>query len=190
MCVNSFHTFFFLLFTSGEVPDPGNAAPGSALSPQGQSGDKWLYLHHELTSRPNPPGPQLVEPQVCVLLSLSREPSEGSSRNLCSLHDVPVGFQKAEEPCGFFPGPALPFCSCSPCSLVMSSLHFLFSSLSTRSCACFWHRTVKKGQVIDSPCQKVIVRGTAQPLGQLPLQWPVHMACSHLGGSGREQGPK
>ncbi|XP_050009678.1 nesprin-2 isoform X8 [Alexandromys fortis] len=49
---------------SGEVPDPGNAAPGSALSPQGQSGDKWLYLHHELTSRPNPPGPQLVEPQV------------------------------------------------------------------------------------------------------------------------------
>ncbi|KAM7323358.1 hypothetical protein ACRRTK_017464 [Alexandromys fortis] len=51
---------------SGEVPDPGNAAPGSALSPQGQSGDKWLYLHHELTSRPNPPGPQLVEPQVAT----------------------------------------------------------------------------------------------------------------------------
>ncbi|XP_026635286.1 nesprin-2 isoform X2 [Microtus ochrogaster] len=51
---------------SGEVPDTGNVAPGSALSPQGQSGDKWLYLHHELTSRPNPPGPQLVEPQVAT----------------------------------------------------------------------------------------------------------------------------
>ncbi|XP_075804010.1 nesprin-2 isoform X6 [Microtus pennsylvanicus] len=51
---------------SGKVPDPGNAAPGSALSPQGQSGDKWLYLHHELTSRPNPPGPPPVEPQVAT----------------------------------------------------------------------------------------------------------------------------
>lgn len=103
---------------------------------------------------------------------------------------MPICFQKAEEPCGFFPGLALPFCPCSPCSLVMSSIHFLFSSLPTRSCAHFWHRTVKEGQMIDSPCQKVIMRGTAQPLEQLPLQWPAHMACSHLGGSGGEQGPK
>ncbi|XP_059135375.1 nesprin-2 isoform X3 [Peromyscus eremicus] len=52
--------------SSSKVPLPGNAAPDSALPLQGQSGDKWQYLYHELTSRPNPPGPQLVEPQVAT----------------------------------------------------------------------------------------------------------------------------
>ncbi|XP_037066520.1 nesprin-2 isoform X2 [Peromyscus leucopus] len=52
--------------SSKVLPLPGNAAPDSAWPLQGQSGDKWQYLYHELTSRPNPPGPQLVEPQVAT----------------------------------------------------------------------------------------------------------------------------
>ncbi|XP_063118254.1 nesprin-2 isoform X7 [Rattus norvegicus] len=58
--------------SSSEVPSPGNSdseTSDSALPPEGQSGDKWQYLHHELTSRPNPPAPQLVEPQVAITLS-------------------------------------------------------------------------------------------------------------------------
>ncbi|XP_076778100.1 nesprin-2 isoform X4 [Arvicanthis niloticus] len=55
--------------SSSKVPSPGNTASDSALPPQGQSGDKWQYLHHELTSRPNPPVPQLVEPQVAITTS-------------------------------------------------------------------------------------------------------------------------
>ncbi|KAL1790760.1 nesprin-2 isoform X2 [Sigmodon hispidus] len=48
--------------SSSKVPSPGDVAP--ALPLEGQSGDKWQYLHHELTSRPNSPVPQFVEPQV------------------------------------------------------------------------------------------------------------------------------
>ncbi|XP_031211612.1 nesprin-2 isoform X2 [Mastomys coucha] len=55
--------------SSNKVPSPGNAASDSALPPQGQSGDRWQYLHHELTSRPNPAVPQLVEPQVAITMS-------------------------------------------------------------------------------------------------------------------------
>ncbi|XP_051003413.1 nesprin-2 [Acomys russatus] len=49
---------------SSNAVSAGNAALDSALPPQGQSGDKWQCLHHELASRPNSPAPQLVEPQV------------------------------------------------------------------------------------------------------------------------------
>nr|XP_021491241.1 nesprin-2-like [Meriones unguiculatus] len=55
--------------SSSKAPSPGNAAPDTALPRQGQSGDKWQYLHHELASRPNPPVPQLVEPQVATVTS-------------------------------------------------------------------------------------------------------------------------
>ncbi|GAB1297538.1 Nesprin-2 [Apodemus speciosus] len=50
--------------SSSKVPSPGDAASDSALPPQGQGGDKWQYLHQELTSRPSPAVPQLVEPQI------------------------------------------------------------------------------------------------------------------------------
>uniref|UniRef100_E9QP46 Nesprin-2 n=1 Tax=Mus musculus TaxID=10090 RepID=E9QP46_MOUSE len=55
--------------SSSKVPSPGNAASDSTLPLQAQSGDKWQYLHHELTSRPNPSVPQLVEPQVALTTS-------------------------------------------------------------------------------------------------------------------------
>ncbi|XP_051051966.1 nesprin-2 [Phodopus roborovskii] len=65
---------------SSKVPSPGNAVPDSALPLQGQSGDKWQYLHHELTSRQNPPGPQLVEPQVATNTSTLPSVSEYNFR--------------------------------------------------------------------------------------------------------------
>ncbi|XP_040598842.1 nesprin-2 isoform X2 [Mesocricetus auratus] len=66
--------------SSSKVPSSGNAAPDSALPPQDQSGDKWQYLHHELTSRPNSPGPQLVEPQVVTNTSTLPSVSEYNFR--------------------------------------------------------------------------------------------------------------
>ncbi|XP_053784228.1 nesprin-2 isoform X1 [Desmodus rotundus] len=58
-----------------EVSSPENDAPDSGLSNQGQNGDKWQYLHHELASKVRLPLPQLVEPQVATdvssLLSVS-----------------------------------------------------------------------------------------------------------------------
>uniref|UniRef100_A0A287DAN9 Uncharacterized protein n=1 Tax=Ictidomys tridecemlineatus TaxID=43179 RepID=A0A287DAN9_ICTTR len=42
---------------------PENEAPDLIFSPQGQNGDKWQYLHHELSSKIKLPPPQLVEPQ-------------------------------------------------------------------------------------------------------------------------------
>ncbi|XP_007638273.2 nesprin-2 isoform X3 [Cricetulus griseus] len=65
---------------SSKVPSPGNAAPDSGLPPQGQSGDKWQYLHHELTSRPNSPAPQLVEAQVVTNTSTLPSVSEYNFR--------------------------------------------------------------------------------------------------------------
>ncbi|XP_008564479.1 PREDICTED: nesprin-2 [Galeopterus variegatus] len=47
-----------------------NDAPDLILSPQGQSGDKWQYLHHELSSKIKSPVPQLVEPQVATNMSI------------------------------------------------------------------------------------------------------------------------
>ncbi|XP_029396520.1 nesprin-2 isoform X4 [Mus pahari] len=54
---------------SSKDPSPGNVTSDPALPPQAQSGDRWQYLHHELTSRLNPPVPQLVEPQVALTTS-------------------------------------------------------------------------------------------------------------------------
>ncbi|XP_062946685.1 nesprin-2 isoform X2 [Cynocephalus volans] len=47
-----------------------NEAPDLILSSQGQSGDKWQYLHHELSSKIKSPVPQLVEPQVATNMSI------------------------------------------------------------------------------------------------------------------------
>ncbi|XP_036094192.1 nesprin-2 isoform X6 [Rousettus aegyptiacus] len=47
-----------------------NDAPDSVLSTQSQSGDKWQYLDHELSSKIKLPLPQLVEPQVATDVSI------------------------------------------------------------------------------------------------------------------------
>lgn len=60
------HLLFF--FKSNQATSPENDVPDSILSPQGQNGDKWQYLHHELSSKIKLPLPQLVEPQVSLYL--------------------------------------------------------------------------------------------------------------------------
>ncbi|XP_008061512.1 nesprin-2 [Carlito syrichta] len=55
---------------SNQASSPENDVPGSTLSPQGQSREKWRYLHHELSSRRRLPLPQLVEAQVATNLSV------------------------------------------------------------------------------------------------------------------------
>ncbi|XP_035866765.1 nesprin-2 isoform X3 [Phyllostomus discolor] len=52
-----------------ETSSPENDAPDSGLSSPGRNGDKWQYLHHELTSKARLPLPQLVEPQVATDMS-------------------------------------------------------------------------------------------------------------------------
>uniref|UniRef100_A0A8C5VN35 Spectrin repeat containing nuclear envelope protein 2 n=1 Tax=Microcebus murinus TaxID=30608 RepID=A0A8C5VN35_MICMU len=51
---------------SNQASSPENDVPDSVLSPQGQTGNKWQYLHHELSSKIRLPLPQLVEPQVSL----------------------------------------------------------------------------------------------------------------------------
>uniref|UniRef100_A0A8C9C953 Spectrin repeat containing nuclear envelope protein 2 n=1 Tax=Phocoena sinus TaxID=42100 RepID=A0A8C9C953_PHOSS len=51
---------------SSKTSSPENDAPDLILSTQGQSGDKWQYLHHELSSKIRLPLPQPVQPQVSV----------------------------------------------------------------------------------------------------------------------------
>uniref|UniRef100_A0A8B9XAX6 Spectrin repeat containing nuclear envelope protein 2 n=1 Tax=Bos mutus grunniens TaxID=30521 RepID=A0A8B9XAX6_BOSMU len=51
---------------SSKTSSPQNDAPDLILSTQGQSGDKWQYLHHELSSKIRLPLSQLVQPQVSV----------------------------------------------------------------------------------------------------------------------------
>uniref|UniRef100_A0A7N9CUX2 Spectrin repeat containing nuclear envelope protein 2 n=1 Tax=Macaca fascicularis TaxID=9541 RepID=A0A7N9CUX2_MACFA len=53
---------------SNQASSPENDVPDSILSPQGQNGDKWQYLHHELSSKIKLPLPQLVELQVSLHL--------------------------------------------------------------------------------------------------------------------------
>uniref|UniRef100_A0A9L0THU8 Spectrin repeat containing nuclear envelope protein 2 n=1 Tax=Equus caballus TaxID=9796 RepID=A0A9L0THU8_HORSE len=53
---------------SDKASSPENDASDSVLSPQGRSGDKWQYLHHELSSKVRLPLPQRVQPQVSVCL--------------------------------------------------------------------------------------------------------------------------
>ncbi|XP_058423073.1 nesprin-2 isoform X4 [Diceros bicornis minor] len=55
---------------SNKASSPKNDAPDSVLSTQGHSGDKWQYLHHELSSKVRLPLPQLVEPQVATNMSI------------------------------------------------------------------------------------------------------------------------
>ncbi|XP_036165466.1 nesprin-2 isoform X3 [Myotis myotis] len=55
---------------SGEAPSPENDAPDSVLSQQVLSGDKWQYLHQELSSKIRQPLPPLVEPQVATEMSI------------------------------------------------------------------------------------------------------------------------
>ncbi|XP_055989127.1 nesprin-2 isoform X2 [Sorex fumeus] len=55
---------------SSETSDSANDAPDSVLSTQGQSGDKWQYLHHELESKISQPLPELVEPQGATSMSI------------------------------------------------------------------------------------------------------------------------
>ncbi|XP_069343498.1 nesprin-2 isoform X2 [Eulemur rufifrons] len=55
---------------SNQASSPENDVPDSVLSPQGQTGDKWQYLHHELSSKIRLPLPQLVEPQVATNKSI------------------------------------------------------------------------------------------------------------------------
>ncbi|XP_069888116.1 nesprin-2 isoform X2 [Dipodomys merriami] len=55
---------------SHKVSDPGNETAGSVSTPENQSGDKWQYLHHELSSNMKLPLPQLVEPQVSTPMSI------------------------------------------------------------------------------------------------------------------------
>uniref|UniRef100_A0AC11D7W0 Uncharacterized protein n=1 Tax=Ovis aries TaxID=9940 RepID=A0AC11D7W0_SHEEP len=51
---------------SSKTSSPKNDAPDLIWSTQGQSGDKWQYLHHELSSKIRLPLSQLVQPQVSV----------------------------------------------------------------------------------------------------------------------------
>uniref|UniRef100_A0A8D2ALJ4 Spectrin repeat containing nuclear envelope protein 2 n=1 Tax=Sciurus vulgaris TaxID=55149 RepID=A0A8D2ALJ4_SCIVU len=53
---------------SNKASDSENEAPDLLFSPQHRNDDKWQYLHHELSSNRKLPLPQLVEPQVSVLL--------------------------------------------------------------------------------------------------------------------------
>ncbi|XP_054546967.1 nesprin-2 isoform X3 [Talpa occidentalis] len=55
---------------SNQASSPQNDAPDLVLSPQDQRGDKWQYLHHELSSKINIPLPQLVQPQVATNMSI------------------------------------------------------------------------------------------------------------------------
>uniref|UniRef100_A0A8C5V010 Nesprin-2 n=1 Tax=Microcebus murinus TaxID=30608 RepID=A0A8C5V010_MICMU len=55
---------------SNQASSPENDVPDSVLSPQGQTGNKWQYLHHELSSKIRLPLPQLVEPQVATNKSI------------------------------------------------------------------------------------------------------------------------
>uniref|UniRef100_A0A673TZC2 Spectrin repeat containing nuclear envelope protein 2 n=1 Tax=Suricata suricatta TaxID=37032 RepID=A0A673TZC2_SURSU len=53
-----------------KAPSPENDAPESVLSTEDQSGDKWQYLHHELSSKTGLPLPPLVQPQVAINMSI------------------------------------------------------------------------------------------------------------------------
>nr|XP_060475711.1 nesprin-2 [Panthera onca] len=53
-----------------KASSPSKDAPDSVLSTQGQSGDKWQYLRHELSSKIGLPLPQLVQPQVATNMSI------------------------------------------------------------------------------------------------------------------------
>uniref|UniRef100_A0A480L0G3 Nesprin-2 n=2 Tax=Sus scrofa TaxID=9823 RepID=A0A480L0G3_PIG len=53
-----------------KASSPENDAPDSVLSAQGQSGDKWQYLHHELSSKTRLPPPQPVQPQIAANMSV------------------------------------------------------------------------------------------------------------------------
>ncbi|XP_058149276.1 nesprin-2 isoform X2 [Dasypus novemcinctus] len=55
---------------SNKAASSQNDASHSVLSAQGQSGDKWQYLQHELLSKISLPLPQLVEPQVATNMSI------------------------------------------------------------------------------------------------------------------------
>uniref|UniRef100_A0A8C3X5K7 Nesprin-2 n=1 Tax=Catagonus wagneri TaxID=51154 RepID=A0A8C3X5K7_9CETA len=55
---------------SSKASSPESDAPDSILSTQGQSGDKWQYLHHELSSKTRLPPPQPVQPQVATNMSV------------------------------------------------------------------------------------------------------------------------
>ncbi|KAG8511744.1 Nesprin-2, partial [Galemys pyrenaicus] len=55
---------------SNKASGPENDTPDLVLSPQGQHGDKWQYLHHELSSKIDSPLPQLVQPQVATNTSI------------------------------------------------------------------------------------------------------------------------
>ncbi|XP_070325555.1 nesprin-2 isoform X5 [Odocoileus virginianus] len=55
---------------SSKTSSPKNDAPDLILSTQGQSGDKWQYLHHELSSKIRLPASQLVQPQVTTNMSV------------------------------------------------------------------------------------------------------------------------
>ncbi|XP_073098376.1 nesprin-2 isoform X4 [Manis javanica] len=55
---------------SSEASSHQNDSPDSVLSSQGQSGDKWQYFHHELSSKIRLPVPELVQPQVTTNTSI------------------------------------------------------------------------------------------------------------------------
>lgn len=59
---------FLFFFNSVGASNPENDAPDSVLSAQGHSGDKWQYLHHELSSKLGLPLPKQVQPQVSTCL--------------------------------------------------------------------------------------------------------------------------
>uniref|UniRef100_A0A8C5L4W7 Uncharacterized protein n=2 Tax=Jaculus jaculus TaxID=51337 RepID=A0A8C5L4W7_JACJA len=53
-----------------KASSPGSEAPHSDVSLQGHGGDKWQYLHRELSWRVTLPVPQPVEPQVAINMSM------------------------------------------------------------------------------------------------------------------------
>uniref|UniRef100_A0A8C4MAE4 Nesprin-2 n=1 Tax=Equus asinus TaxID=9793 RepID=A0A8C4MAE4_EQUAS len=55
---------------SDKASSPENDASDSVLSPQGRSGDRWQYLHRELSSKVRLPLPQRVQPQVATNMSI------------------------------------------------------------------------------------------------------------------------
>ncbi|KAM9201680.1 nesprin-2 isoform 3-T3 [Dugong dugon] len=55
---------------SDKASIPKNDAPDAVFSAQGQSGDKWQYLQHELSSKIWLPSSQLAAPQVATNMSV------------------------------------------------------------------------------------------------------------------------
>lgn len=93
---------------------------------------------------------------MCASLSL-RNPARAHLETCVLRTMCPFVFRKQRNPVASSPSRPSLSVPVAPAPWSWSSLCFLFSSLPTHSCC--WNRTIKKGQMIDSRCPKVIMRG-------------------------------